>query len=348
MANSDGSVENRAKETASDWLALTDEDVLEPDLPIIDPHHHLWDFKRSRYLLDEILADIGSGHNVRQTVFIECTACWRPKGVGDEAMRPVGEIEFVNGIAAMSASGGYGDARVAAGIVGFADLGLGGAVEDVLAAMDAAGGGRFRGVRHSISFDEAAEVHNSHVGAPPDLYRSSAFQEGYRTLGAMGFSFEAWMYHPQMGELAWLLETCPDTPTVLNHVGGPLGVGPYAGRRDAVFADWKAGIEAVAKAGNAYVKLGGLGMPINGFGFQGMERPPSSQELADAWRPYIDVCVEAFGPERCMFESNFPVDKVSGSYKTYWNAFKRLANGASDAEKAALFHDSAKDFYKLP
>ena len=348
MAKSDKSVENRMKETPADWLAKTDEAVLEPDLPIIDPHHHLWDFKRSRYLLDEILADTDSGHNIRQTVFIECTACWRPKGGGPEEMRPVGEIEFVNGIAAMSASGRYGETRVAAGIVGHADLGLGKPVGDVLAAMDAAGGGRFRGVRHSISFDEADEVHNSHVGAPPDLYRTQGFQDGFRTLGDMGFSFEAWMYHPQLGELAWLLDKCPDTPAVLNHCGGPLGVGPYAGKRDEVFQNWKAGVEAVAKAGNAYVKLGGLGMPINGFGFQDREAPPTSEELADAWRPYIDVCIEAFGPERCMFESNFPVDKVSGSYKTYWNAFKRLASGASDAEKADLFHDTAQRFYKLP
>ncbi len=247
----------------------------------------------------------------------------------------------------MSASGRYGACRVAAGIVGHADLGLGDAVEPVLAAMDRAGGGRFRGVRHSISFDAAPEIHNSHVGAPPDLFRTDAFKAGYRTLGRMGFSFEAWMYHPQLGELVHLIEACPDTPVVLNHCGGPLGVGPYAGQRDAVFKDWKASIEQVAKAGNAHVKLGGLGMPINGFGFQTREAPPSSEELADAWRPYIETCVEAFGPDRCMFESNFPVDKVSGAYRTYWNAFKRLAKGASAAEKSAMFHDVAARFYKL-
>lgn len=341
------SVETRMRPVDPAWLAKTDEAVLEPELPIVDPHHHLWDFRGYRYMLDEILADAGSGHNVRATVFIECSAMWRPKGDGPDHMRVVGETEFVNGIAAMSASGRYGDCRVAAGIVSHADLGLGGAVEEVLAAHDRAGNGRFRGVRHSISFDAAPEIHNSHVGAPPDLFRDAKFREGYRTLGRMGFSFEAWMYHPQLGELAALVEACPDTPVVLNHCGGPLGIGPYAGRRDEVFKDWKAGVERVAKAGNVHVKLGGVGMPINGFGFQTRPAPPSSEELATAWRPYIETCVEAFGPARAMFESNFPVDKASASYKTYWNAFKRLAAGASAGEKADLFHDTAKRFYRL-
>jgi len=347
MAKTTGTLEERMHTVSAEWLAKSEEPVLEPDLPIVDPHHHLWDFRNSRYLLDEILADTGSGHNVRKTVFIECTVMYKPKGEGPDEMRPVGETEFVNGIAAMSASGRYGETRVAAGIVGFADLGLGGAVEPVLAAHAAAGGGRFRGVRHSISYDESPEINNSHVGAPPDLFRTDAFKEGFRKLGAMGFSFEAWMYHPQLGELVHLLEACPDTPVVLNHCGGPVGIGPYAGKRDAVFQDWKAGIEAVAKAGNAYVKLGGVGMPVNGFDFHTREASASSQELADAWRPYIEACIEAFGPERAMFESNFPVDKVSGSYRNYWNAFKRLASGASDAEKANLFHDAAARFYKL-
>ena len=347
MAKAASSVEARMRPVDPAWLAKVDEPVQEPDLPIVDPHHHLWDFRTYRYLLDEILADAGSGHNVRATVFIECTAMYRPKDFEPAHMRPIGETEFVNGIAAMSASGRYGDCRVAAGIVSFADLGRGAAVEEVLAAHDRAGNGRFRGIRHSIAYDESPDIHNSHVGAPPDLFRQDAFQEGYRTLGRMGFSFEAWMYHPQLGELARLVEACPDTAVVLNHCGGPLGVGPYAGRRDEVFKDWKAGIEKVAKSGNVHVKLGGVGMPINGFGFQTREAPPSSEELASSWRPYIETCIEAFGPDRCMFESNFPVDKVSGGYRTYWNAFKRLAAGASAAEKAAMFHDVAARFYRL-
>lgn len=329
------------------WLAKTDEAAIEPDLPIVDPHHHLWDFKNSRYLLDEILLDAGSGHNVRATVFIECTSMWRPKGAVPDHMRPVGEVEFVNGIAAMSASGRYGETRVAAGIVGHADLALGAGVEEVLAAQVRAGNGRFRGIRYSISYDAAPEIHNSHTGAPPDALRTDAVKAGYRKLGEMGLSFEAWMYHPQLGELAKLVEACPDTAVVLNHCGGPLAIGPYAGKRDEVFQAWKSGIATVAKAGNVHVKLGGLGMPICGFDFQHRAAPAASEELASHWRPYVEACVEAFGPERCMFESNFPVDKVSGSYKLYWNAFKRLAAGASPDEKAAMFHDVAARFYKI-
>lgn len=346
-AASPSSVEARMKPVDPAWLAKGEEAVLEPDLPIVDPHHHLWDFRNYRYMLDEILADVGSGHNVRATVFIECTAMYKRRGEVPDEMRPVGETEFVNGMAAMSATGRYGDARIAAGIVGHADLSLGGAVEAVLAAHERVGGGRFRGVRHSVSYDDAPEIHNSHVGAPPDMFRQERFKEGYRKLGEMGFSFESWMYHPQLGELVRLLESCPDTPVVMNHCGGPLGVGPYAGKRDEVFKVWKANVEAVAKAGPAYVKLGGIGMPVNGFGFETRAAPPSSEELADCWRPYMETLIEAFGPDRCMFESNFPVDKVSGSYRTYWNAFKRLAAGASPTEKAAMFHDVATRFYKL-
>ena len=345
---SPSSVEARMKEIDPAWLAKGDETVLEPDLPIIDPHHHLWDFRNYRYLIDEILADAGSGHNVRATVFIECSAMWRPKGDGPDHMRPVGEIEFVNGIAAMSASGRYGDCRVAAGIVGHADLQLGSAVEDILSAQERAGNGRFRGIRHSISYDDSPDIHNSHVGTPPDAMRADAFKDGFDTLGRMGLSFEAWMYHPQLDELVTLVEACPDTPVVLNHCGGPLGIGPYAGKRNEVFKVWRDNIEKVAKAGNVHIKLGGLGMVINGFGFDGRDIPASSEQLASHWRPYVDACIEAFGPDRCMFESNFPVDKASGSYRTYWNAFKRLAAGASEGEKVDLFHDTAKRFYKLP
>lgn len=339
-------VSARARTVPQKWLDQNREDPLEPALPIIDPHHHLWDFPKSRYQLNELLADTGDGHNIRKTVFIECTSQWRADG--PEAMKPVGETEYVNGIAAMSASGDYGDCQVAAGIVGYADLRLGSAVEDVLQAHVTAAGGRFRGTRHSISYDASPEIHNSHVGAPPDMYHDPKFQEGFRALGRMGLSFEAWLYHPQLDDLAYLVKKFPENAIVMNHVGGPLGVGPYAGKHDEVFSTWKAGVEKVAKAGdNVCVKLGGLGMPVNGFGFQDRDVPPSSQELADTWRPYVETCIEAFGPERCMFESNFPVDKVSGSYRTYWNAFKRLAAGASTAEKALMFHDVAARFYRI-
>jgi L-fuconolactonase len=340
-------VEARAKPVDQTWLDSGIEDVLEPDLPIIDPHHHLWDFRNYRYMLDEILADTGSGHNVRSTVFIECTAMWRPKGTCPDHMRPIGETEYVNGIAAMSASGRYGETRVAAGIVSHADLMLGEAVEEVLAAHDYAGGGRFRGIRYSVSHDDAPEIHNSHTGAPKDALRTPSVQAGLRKLGQMGYTFEAWMYHPQLENLSICADAAPNTKMVLNHCGGPLGIGPYSGKREELFATWKSGVQEAAKRSNVYVKLGGLGMVINGFDFQNQSKPPSSEDLEKAWKPYIETLIEAFGPNRCMFESNFPVDKISGSYRTYWNAFKRLAAGASDNEKAALFHDTAKSFYRL-
>jgi L-fuconolactonase len=331
-----------------EWLALHREDILEPELEIVDPHHHLWDFARHRYLLHDLLADTGSGHNITQTVFIECTACYRADGPA--ALKPVGETEFVNGIAAMAASGAYGPIRVAAGIIGFADLTLGPAVEEVLAAHVAAGGGRFRGIRHAAGWqDKAPEIHNSHTDPPPHLYRDLAkFREGFKVLDRMGLVFDAWLYHPQIDDLIDLARAFPEQPIVLDHVGGPLGLGWYADKRAEIFAEWRRGIAELARTPNVYVKLGGIGMRINGFAFHHRERPPSSQELADAWRPYIETCLAAFGPERCMFESNFPVDKLSGSYATYWNAFKRLAAGASSHEKALLFRDTAKRFYKLP
>jgi L-fuconolactonase len=329
------------------WLALHREDILEPDLEIVDPHHHLWDFARHRYLLPDLLADTGSGHAIAQTVFIECTACYR--GDGPAALKPVGETEFVNGIAAMAASGAYGKTRVAAGIVGMADLTLGARVEEVLAAHVAAGGGRFRGIRHAAGWqDRTPEVHNSHTDPPPHLYRDhAAFREGFAVLGRMGLVFDAWLYHPQLDDLVDLARAFPEQPIVLDHVGGPLGLGWYADKRAEIFADWRRRMAELAHAANVYVKLGGLGMRINGFAFHKRPRPPTSQELADAWRPYVETCIAAFGPARCMFESNFPVDKISGAYATYWNAFKRLAAGASAGEKALLFRDTARGFYKL-
>ncbi|HYM04106.1 MAG TPA: amidohydrolase family protein [Stellaceae bacterium] len=326
------------------WLAKRREDILEPDLPICDPHHHLWDFEEHRYLLPELLSDTGSGHNIVNTVFVECTAMYRADG--PKEMQPVGETEFVNGAAAMSASGRYGKTRACAGIVGFADLTLGAAVEPVLRAHMAASG-RFRGIRHACAWDASDQIRKSHTIPKAKLLDDLKFREGFARLKPLGLSFDAWLYHPQIPDLTSLARAFPEQPIVLDHVGGPLGIGPYAGRREEVFANWQRDIRQLAKCANVCVKLGGLGMKINGNGFHKGDRPPSSQELAAVWRPYFETCIEMFGVNRCMFESNFPVDKVSGSYALYWNAFKRLAAGASAAEKAALFHDTAVRFYRL-
>jgi predicted TIM-barrel fold metal-dependent hydrolase len=264
---------------------------------------------------------------------------------GPEAMRPVGETEFVNGVAAMSASGGYGPTRVCAGIVGHADLTLGDGVQEVLEAHLRAGGGRFRGIRHISAWD-ASVRRASNVGEP-GLLAESSFRAGFAKLAPLGLSFDAWLYHPQIGELTALARAFPETPIVLNHVGGPLAIGAYAGRRDEVFAAWSTSIHALATCTNVMVKLGGLGMPIGGFDFHLEPEPPSSERLAAAWRPYIETCIEAFGPARSMFESNFPVDKTAYGYAAYWNACKRLTHGVSAGDKAELFSRAAARFYRL-
>jgi L-fuconolactonase len=330
------------------WLARRPaEPALEPDLPIIDPHHHFWDTpQRGRYLLPELLADIGGGHNIVATVFVECRAMYRKDGPPE--MAPVGEVEFVNGLAAMSASGGYGPCRVAEGIVGHADLMLGARVREVLEAQIAVGGGRFRGIRYGVSWDGDERV-GKHVSrfVPPGIVRDPKFREGLAQLAPLGLSFESWQYHPQLPDAIDLARAFPDTVFILNHVGGVLGVGPYAGRRQEILAEWRRNIAELARCPNVNVKLGGVGMTSFGFDFHERDRPPSSEELAAAWRQYIEPCIEAFGPERSMFESNFPPDKQSGGYTELWNAFKRITAGASAAEKRALYSGTAARVYRL-
>ena len=339
-----------------EWLKLTKETPIDPDFPICDPHHHLWDypddFPENRvptfarqvrhYLLKQLLADTGGGHNIAQTVFIECSSMYRKEGPPE--MRPVGETEFVQGIAAQSASGQYGDTAVASGIVGFADLTLGRAVAPVIEAHIAASRNRFRGVRYISTWD--ANDAGSRVNTPRFLSEPK-FREGFAYLHKYNLSFDAWLYHTQLMELVALAKAFPDTPIILDHIGGPLGFGPYAGKREEVFQDWKRGMAALSLCPNVVVKLGGLGMPRIGFGWHERPTPPTSVELALAMAPYFNWCIEKFGVNRCMFESNFPVDKVSYSYTVLWNAFKRISKDFSPTERAALFHDTAVKVYRL-
>jgi len=326
------------------WLGQVEETALEPEREICDPHHHLWDRGGNRYLLDELLADLGGGHNVVSTVFVECASMYRAGG--PEPLRPVGETEFVNGIAAMSESGGYGPARVGEGIVGFADLALGARVGPVLDAHMAASS-RFRGIRHAAGWDASDEIRNSHTAPPQGLLLDRRFREGFSELARRNLVFDAWLYHTQMPELTDLARSFPETTIVLDHLGGPLGIGPYAGRRDEVFARWRSNIAELARCPNVFAKLGGMVMPINGFGFHKRERPPTSRELVDTTGDYYRHALDVFGPERCMFESNFPVDRVSVSYTVLWNAFKRLTEGFAEAEKRALFRGTATRVYGL-
>ncbi len=333
------------------WLDLTTEDTLDPGLPICDPHHHLWDhpnlaaYKDHRYLLDELLMDTGSGHKVVSTVFVECASMYRQDG--PDEMKPVGETEFVNGVAAMSASGNYGGTRVNAGIVGFADLCLGDGAAAVLEAHIAAGGGRFRGIRHAAGWDLDPGVSNSHTNPQASLYLDPTFRKGFARLAPLGLSFDAWLYHPQISEVTQLARAFPETAIVLDHFGGPLGIGPYAGKQAEIFPKWQTDIAELAQCPNVMVKLGGINMKVNGFGWHKRDQPPGSEELAAATAPYYLHCIENFGADRCMFESNFPVDKVTCSYNVLWNTFKRIAAGCSDSEKADLFCGSASRFYRL-
>jgi L-fuconolactonase len=322
------------------WLARHTEEILEPDLPIVDPHHHLWVRDGNVYLLPELLADLGSGHAVRATVFEECHSMYRAEG--PEELRSLGETEFVTGIAAMGASGTFGPARVCASIVGHVDLTLGARVDELLERHIVASGGRFRGVRFSTAWHEA--IHR--VAPEPHMLRHPGVRQAIGCLARRNLAFDAWVYHTQLEEVAELAGAFPHLTIVLNHVGSPILGGPYAGRRDETFAEWKSGMTDLARHGNVCVKLGALPIRLPGSG-GAREMPPSSEDVAAAWRPWIETTIELFETRRCMFESNFPVQKRWCSYAVVWNAFKRLVAGAAPAEKAALFDSTASRVYHV-
>lgn len=330
-----------------DWLALREEPVIEPGLPIVDCHHHLWDRgPRNRYLLPELLRDIAaSGHDVRATVYVQATSMYRADG--DPRLACIGEVEFANGVAAMSASGLYGPVRACAGIVGHADLTLGAGVEEVLHAMSARAPDRFRGIRNFTATHDDPDVHIIPHKPPPHLLRDPRLREGVRCLARLGLSLDVWAYHPQLREVIDLADAFPDLPIVVDHAGARLGTGPYRAAPDEARRDWASSIRELARRPNTAIKLGGLGMRVGGFGFHDRDLPPTSAELAMAWRHDIEACIDAFGTRRAMFESNFPVDKASCSYRVVWNAFKRLAAGYTADEKADLFARTAVRIYRL-
>ncbi|MBN3269973.1 amidohydrolase [Bordetella bronchiseptica] len=329
-----------------DWLALRREPVLEPGLPIVDAHHHLWDRPGQRYLFDELRADLRTGHNVLATVYVQCRSMYRCDG--PTHMRPVGETEFANGIGAQSASNLYGRLRACAGIVAYADLSLGAAVRPVLQAHLSAAPQRLRGIRCMTAAHASPHIQPNSGKVPEHLLMSPRFREGFAELAPLGLSYDAWAFHTQLHEVLDLARAFPQTVIVVDHAGGPLGIGPYAGRRDAVYAHWHASMRALAACPNVNVKLGGLAMHFSGLDFHLLAEPPDSRQLANAWRPYVEACIELFGAGRCMFESNFSVDKGMLSYPVLWNAFKRLAAHCSAQEKAQLFAGTAHRVYRLP
>ena len=340
------------------------ETIIEPDLPIIDPHHHLWDlrpllpaFPEPRhpfieaiagapyYTFDALHGDMTSGHNVVGTVFMECGAFYNP-ALGD-TMKSVGEVEFVNGVAAQGASGLYGDVRPCAAIVGHADLSLGDAVRPVVEALIAAGNGRFRGIRHAAAWDEDPQVLGPPFHAPEGLYRSDAFREGFAAYADLGLTFDAWLLEPQLPDVIDLARAFPDQSIILDHCGTPLNIAGYRGTLSDRFDGWRANIRLLAECPNVSVKLGGLAMAFCGMPADGPAKGMGSKTLAELWRPYIETCIEAFGPDRAMFESNYPVDRWGASYPVLWNAFKRVVSAASPHEKRDLFAGTAARVYSI-
>jgi L-fuconolactonase len=321
--------------------------VLEPDLAIIDAHQHLWRlFDEAPYLAPECAADIAvSGHRVEASVYVECNAFWRKDG--PDHLRPAGEMEFAAGQAAMATSGRYGDRRIADVLVGWADLRLGDKVAPALAALYEASNGSFRGIRQRAKWDADPAVRGQWTEDAPELYLDAKFRKGFRHLSWSGFSFDASVFHPQIPEVTALARAFPTVEIALNHMGSPLGHGAYAGRLDETHADWLTHMRELATCPNVSVKLGGLLMNLANYDFTRAERPLTSEELAGLWRPYLEPCLDLFGPERCMVSSNFPVDKVGFPYCTVWNMFKRLTAGCSDDEKRWIFSDTAKRFYRM-
>ena len=344
------------------------EDIIDPDLPIIDPHHHLWDLRplipafpeprhdfieaiagAAYYTFDELQQDtrggLEGGHNIVGTVFMECGAFYDASR-GD-AMKSVGEVEFVNGVAAQGASGLYGNYRPCAGIVGHADLTLGDAVKPVVEALAAAGNGRFRGIRHAAAWDADPEVLGPPFHAPKGLYGSDAFRAGFAAYAEYGLTFDAWLLEPQLGDVLDLAKAFPDQTIVLDHCGTPLGIACYKGKQHEHFDRWRASIKAIAECENVVVKLGGLAMAFCGLPEDGPMKGHTSEHLAALWRPYVETCIEAFGADRAMFESNYPVDRWGASYEVLWNAFKRLSHSHSEEERKALFAGTAARVYGL-
>ncbi len=332
------------KPRSDEWYARVSEEIIDPDRPIIDPHHHLWSVQTmfGKYELPNLWQDTSSGHNIEKTVFIDCHSNYREDGPAH--LKPVGETEYVAGVAAKSRAQA-GKASIA-GIVGHANMELGVEVEDVLQAHDAAGNGLFRGIRHAGAFDDTGALTIS-GGAAPDLYSREEFRAGVTRLGELGFTYDTWHYHTQNQAFAELARAVPGTQMILDHFGTPLGVGPWADKRDEVFAQWRSDIEAIARCENVVAKLGGLAMPDNGFAWHERDMPPTSDEFVAAQERYFRHTIDCFGPQRCMFESNFPVDKLSISYHVMWNGMKKIAANYSKDEQHAMFYGTAERIYRL-
>jgi predicted TIM-barrel fold metal-dependent hydrolase len=321
------------------------EDVLDPSRRIIDAHHHLWAPERGysppTYLLDEYAADIGSGHDIEATVYVEVHSKYRD--YGPEALRSVGEVEFAAAAAEEAKARGL-STRVAAGIVSRVDMLLGDAVDEPLAAHLAAAPDRVKGIRDSCSpqFVRGGDLRDTERKIVDPRFRKALAR-----LPAFGLTFDAMVFHFQLADLLETIRLLPEVTFILDHLGGIVGIGAWAGRADEVYEQWRSDISAIAREENVLVKLGGINLHLGGFGWHKRERLPGSDELVAAQSRYFRHAIDVFGPDRCMFESNFPPDKISGSYRTLWNAFKKIAEPYSESEKDAMFFGTASRVYRL-
>lgn len=334
---------------SDDWLAQIQEDVLEPERPIIDPHHHLWKSRFDRdYLLPELWRDTDSGHNIVKTMFMECRAFYYREG--PEHLRPVGETEYIAKVAAESQANVDGKANIA-GIIAHADLRLAGEsiekLQEVLDAHRDKSNGLFRGIRHSAARDKRPEDLFIVGSAPPYLHGKESFRQGIRELARQGLTYDTWHYHHQNLDFLDLARAVPECTMILDHFGTPLGIGIYSNSKDEIFEEWKQEIRQIAKCENVYAKLGGLAMPDNGYSWHKADCPPTSDEVIAAQKRYYLHAIDCFGPERCMFESNFPVDRLSLSYQVIWNVYKKLVADFSEEEKHAMFYGTAEKVYSL-
>ncbi|HSV83778.1 MAG TPA: amidohydrolase family protein [Ramlibacter sp.] len=339
----------RATLALREWHARAPaEPVLEPGLPIVDAHHHLYGSAEDAhfYRVEDMAQDVASGHRVIGTAYVEAyQSAWRLDG--PPGLRSLGEVEMIAALAARSLPTPHGPCQLAAAVVSNVDLTLADDAAPVLQAHLEAGQGRLRGVRHS-AHHVAGRLGEVMGGRQRHLLSDANFRRGLAHLGRWGLSFNASIFHTQIPELAELADAFPNTPIILNHLGTVLGVEEFSAQRATVFADWRRAMRALARRPNVWVKVGGMGMPIFGFGFEGQDRPARSETLARAWQPFIDTCVDAFGTGRCMFESNFPVDKQSCGYVELWNAFKLATRAFSADERSDLFHRTACRAYGLP
>jgi len=329
----------------SDWLALREEPVIDPELPIIDAHHHLWTRSYAPYMFDDLLADVQSGHKVAATIFVQCSTMYRSDG--PENMKPLGEVEFANGVAAMSASGAYGQARLCAGIVGFADLLQGRSVRPLLEAQMKAAGERFKGIRTLAAWSPVQVKAVPDTDSRQQLLSDKTYREGLAELVDLGLSLDVLIFHTQIDEIDDLARAFPSARIVVNHMASPVISGPYRERADEMRQLWREGIKRLSDRPNVYLKLGGIASRLSGSMMHTLPEPPSSERLAAHFQPFVTHCVDYFGAERCMFESNFPVDKGQTSYRLLWNAFKLASARYNRHQREALFWRTANDFYRL-